>query len=141
MGHLIVGVNDGIFAVFFLAVFQSFWIRVGCRKSDAPGIRRPFESIHVIFGFGQLLRFAAVGRNNVELFFAFWGVLDLSGAVGKKSDPFAVEGPFGVGARFFCGGERMGIICRGIRNPQVSFEGVIFPIGLLDFVDDALAVG
>src|SRR6266403_5398383 len=98
MGHLVIGMNDGILAVFFLAVFQSFRIRVGCRKSDAPGIRRPFESIHVIFGFGQLLRFAAVGRNNVELFFAFWRVLDLSGAVGKKSDRFSVWRPFGVGA-------------------------------------------
>src|SRR5260370_22325986 len=98
MFHLVIGMNDGILAVFFLAVFQRFGVGVGRRKCYTLGIRRPFESIHLIFGFGELLGLAAVCRNHIELLLAFGRILDLPGPVGKERNPFSVRGPRRIGA-------------------------------------------
>ena len=140
MRHLVIGVNHGVFAVFFFAVLQRFWFRVQHRKSDAPGIRRPIESIHIIFSLGNLLRLAAVRGNNVELFLAFRRVLDLSGPVGKKRDPFSVRRPRGIGARFFRRSQRVRFAGCNVHNPQVPVERVVLPIGLLHFVNHALPI-
>src|SRR5213082_1982887 len=140
MRHLVIGVNHGIFAVFFFAVLQRFWFRVRHRKSDAPGIRSPIESIHVIFSLGNLLRFAAVRGNNVELFLAFRRVLNLSRPVGKKRDPFSVRRPRRIGARFFRRSQRVRFAGCNVHNPQVPVERVVLPIGLLHFVNHALPI-
>src|SRR5260370_39056653 len=100
MFYLVIGMNDGILAVFFLAVFQRFGVGVGRRKCYTLGIRRPIESIHVVLGFRELLRLSAARRNHVQLLLAFGRILDLPGPVGKERNPFSVRGPRRIGAGF-----------------------------------------